>query len=31
MTSPITTTRDGDVLIVVSNNPPVNALGTAIR
>lgn len=31
MTSPITTTRDGDVLIVVSNNPPVNALGAAVR
>ena len=31
MTSPITTARDGDVLIVVSNNPPVNALGAAVR
>lgn len=31
MTSPITTTRDGDVLIVVSKNPPVNALGAAVR
>lgn len=31
MTSPITTTLDGDVLIVVSNNPPVNALGAAVR
>lgn len=31
MNSPITTTRDGDVLIVVSNNPPVNALGAAVR
>ena len=31
MTSPITTTRDGDVLIVVSNNPPVNALSAAVR
>jgi len=31
MTSPITTTRHGDVLIVTSNNPPVNALGHAVR
>ncbi|HEX9932687.1 MAG TPA: 3-hydroxyacyl-CoA dehydrogenase NAD-binding domain-containing protein [Allosphingosinicella sp.] len=29
--SPITTTRHGDVLIVTSNNPPVNALGHAVR
>lgn len=31
MTSPITTQRHGDVLIVTSNNPPVNALGHAVR
>ncbi|TKD52842.1 3-hydroxyacyl-CoA dehydrogenase NAD-binding domain-containing protein [Sphingomonas baiyangensis] len=31
MTSPITTHREGDVLVVVSNNPPVNALGAAVR
>src|SRR5215218_3459413 len=30
-TSPISTTRHGDVLIVTSNNPPVNALGAAVR
>ncbi|HEX8579035.1 MAG TPA: enoyl-CoA hydratase/isomerase family protein, partial [Allosphingosinicella sp.] len=29
--SPITTTRHGDILIVTSNNPPVNALGIAVR
>ncbi|WP_166039474.1 3-hydroxyacyl-CoA dehydrogenase NAD-binding domain-containing protein [Sphingosinicella sp. YJ22] len=29
--SPITTTRHGDVLIITSNNPPVNALGHAVR
>jgi len=28
---PITTRRHGDVLIVASNNPPVNALGHAVR
>src|SRR4051812_12434714 len=28
---PITTRRHGDVLIVTSNNPPVNALGHAVR
>ncbi|MEA3039851.1 MAG: 3-hydroxyacyl-CoA dehydrogenase, partial [Sphingomonadales bacterium] len=28
---PITTHRHGDVLVVVSNNPPVNALGHAVR
>ncbi|ARS28165.1 3-hydroxyacyl-CoA dehydrogenase NAD-binding domain-containing protein [Sphingomonas sp. KC8] len=27
----ITTERTGDVLVVVSNNPPVNALGHAVR
>ncbi|MDB5667361.1 MAG: 3-hydroxyacyl-CoA dehydrogenase [Alphaproteobacteria bacterium] len=31
MTTPITTTRHGDVLIITSNNPPVNALGHAVR
>ncbi len=30
-TSPISTRRHGDVLIVVSNNPPVNALSAAVR
>jgi len=30
-TSPITTRKHGDVLIVLSNNPPVNALGAAVR
>jgi 3-hydroxyacyl-CoA dehydrogenase len=29
--SPITTQRHGDVLIVRSNNPPVNSLGHAVR
>lgn len=29
--SVITTHRDGEVLVVVSNNPPVNALGAAVR
>ncbi len=29
--SPISTRKDGDVLIIVSNNPPVNALGHAVR
>jgi 3-hydroxyacyl-CoA dehydrogenase len=29
--SPISTKRHGDVLIVTSNNPPVNALGHAVR
>jgi 3-hydroxyacyl-CoA dehydrogenase len=31
MSSPISTKRHGDVLIVTSNNPPVNALGHAVR
>jgi len=31
MTSPISTRMHGDVLIVISNNPPVNALGHAVR
>src|SRR6476619_684076 len=30
-TSLITTRKHGDVLIVLSNNPPVNALSTAVR
>jgi 3-hydroxyacyl-CoA dehydrogenase len=30
-TNPISTSRHGDVLIVTSNNPPVNALGAAVR
>ena len=29
--SPITTTRHHDILVVTSNNPPVNALGAAVR
>src|SRR3954452_24275557 len=29
--SPISTRMHGDVLIVLSNNPPVNALGAAVR
>ena len=29
--SPITTKKHGDVLVVTSNNPPVNALGHAVR
>ncbi len=29
--SPISTKRHGDVLVVTSNNPPVNALGQAVR
>jgi 3-hydroxyacyl-CoA dehydrogenase len=31
MTGPITTHRHDDVLVIVSNNPPVNALGAAVR
>jgi 3-hydroxyacyl-CoA dehydrogenase len=31
MTSPIRTERHGDVLVIVSNNPPVNALGATVR
>jgi 3-hydroxyacyl-CoA dehydrogenase len=31
MTGPITTHRHGDVLVIVSNNPPVNALSAAVR
>jgi 3-hydroxyacyl-CoA dehydrogenase len=30
-TSPVSTRKHGDVLIVLSNNPPVNALGHAVR
>jgi len=30
-TSPISTRKHGDVLIIESNNPPVNALSTAVR
>ena len=30
-TSPISTHKHGDVLVVISNNPPVNALGHAVR
>ncbi len=29
--SPITTEKHDDVLVIVSNNPPVNALGAAVR
>ncbi|UYY58865.1 3-hydroxyacyl-CoA dehydrogenase NAD-binding domain-containing protein [Sphingomonas sp. S2-65] len=31
MTSPITTTRQDDILILSSDNPPVNALSNAVR
>src|SRR4028118_864105 len=31
MSDPISTRRHGDVLIVSCNNPPVNALGAAVR
>jgi 3-hydroxyacyl-CoA dehydrogenase len=31
MTSPITTAKHGPILIITSNNPPVNALGAAVR
>src|ERR671929_360110 len=30
-TSPISTHKHGDVLIILSNNPPVNALSTSVR
>ena len=30
-TSPISTRKHGDVLIIMSNNPPVNALSTPVR
>ncbi|WNO54985.1 3-hydroxyacyl-CoA dehydrogenase NAD-binding domain-containing protein [Stakelama saccharophila] len=31
MTSPIRTERHGDILVVISDNPPVNALSAAVR
>jgi len=31
MTSPIHTERHDDVLVIISDNPPVNALGAAVR
>src|SRR3982751_1121813 len=31
MAGPISTRKHGDVLIILSNNPPVNALSTAVR
>jgi len=31
MSSPITTVRHGDILEIISDNPPVNALGAAVR
>ncbi|GAA4050767.1 3-hydroxyacyl-CoA dehydrogenase NAD-binding domain-containing protein [Parerythrobacter jejuensis] len=31
MTSPIRTERHDDVLVIISDNPPVNALGQAVR
>ncbi|MES2147712.1 MAG: 3-hydroxyacyl-CoA dehydrogenase NAD-binding domain-containing protein [Pseudomonadota bacterium] len=31
MTNPISTRKHGDILIILSNNPPVNALGAAVR
>jgi 3-hydroxyacyl-CoA dehydrogenase len=31
MTSPIRTERHGEVLVIISDNPPVNALGAAVR
>lgn len=31
MSGPISTRKHGDVLIILSNNPPVNALGAAVR
>ncbi|EZP57518.1 3-hydroxyacyl-CoA dehydrogenase NAD-binding domain-containing protein [Sphingomonas sp. RIT328] len=31
MTSPIRTERHGDVLVIIADNPPVNALGAAVR
>ena len=31
MTSPIRTERDENVLVIISDNPPVNALGQAVR
>lgn len=31
MSDQVTITRDGDIAVVTVNNPPVNALGTAVR
>ncbi len=31
MTSPIRTERHDDILVIISDNPPVNALGAAVR
>ena len=31
MTSPIRLERHGDVLVIIADNPPVNALGAAVR
>ena len=31
MTSPIRTERHDEVLVIISDNPPVNALGAAVR
>jgi len=31
MSGPIRTERHGDVLVIISDNPPVNALGAAVR
>ncbi len=31
MTSPIRTERHGEVLVIISDNPPVNSLGAAVR
>lgn len=31
MSSPISTSKEGNVLLITSNNPPVNALGHAVR
>ncbi|PZQ22330.1 MAG: 3-hydroxyacyl-CoA dehydrogenase [Sphingopyxis macrogoltabida] len=31
MTSPVRTERKGEVLVIISDNPPVNALGAAVR
>ena len=31
MTGPITTELHDDILVIISNNPPVNALGAAVR
>ena len=31
MTDPIRSEHDGDIAVIISNNPPVNALGAAVR